>query len=200
MKKGIFLSLILLLGFASCIKETKLGSRKESPKNIIHNDTIFGNLKFGYNEIEVYRSLNIKKGAEYSLPIFDNDNIGLTVRPCYYNDSLYSISFILFDAEYKYKDIVDVYTIKYGKPDSIYSETIIDTKKKVTFWRKRNLGVKIETYMVSKFTTTSIEYEDLSRKFGKNLILDKAHPISFFTKNYYNNVYLPRKKKSLNGI
>jgi len=190
--------MVLLLDL-SCAKETKLVSKKDSMKKEIHNDTIFGNLKFGYNRSEVYKSLNMDRESKYVLPIFDDRNFEFYVSSRCYNDSLYSISFTLFDKECTYKDIVDVYTIKYGKPDSIYTESD-EPKTKVTSWHKGNLGIKVETYSISRFTTTSINYDDLLRVFNEQVIPDKAHSGTYWTKSYYKNVYLPRKKKSLNGI
>lgn len=200
MKKVLLLAAIIMVTIYSCNSNHKTISdlEKQSLNTKIHIDTIFGKLKFGLTENDIYK-LGFKKGNKYNFSIDVISSYDFMVTPSYYNDSLYRIEFRLMDATpgYDYDKILNVYNLKYGKPDTIYH----DGDHYYSYWMNGNLEIITDNWATKSLNHIVIEYVNLSKDmFGKDIILDSDSGFDCWTKDYYNRVYLPNKKKKLNGI
>lgn len=176
---------------------------KESLATGIRSDTIFGDLRFGMSEHEVYKGLNIYTGDYYRFDEPEIKNYKFNVRLNFYNDSLYRISFVAYSFMignsnlFNANPVVDVYKLKYNAPDTI----ILDNTSKDWYWFKGNKSINIRYSENIDFNYLSINYEDLSRNiFDRGLIRSEKDIFNVWTQDYYNNVYLPKKKKNLSGI
>jgi hypothetical protein len=98
--KKVLLFLFTLL-FISCANQQQKSMselKKESLEKGINNDTIFGNLRFGILNSEVYKILGIYNWEEYRFNVPDIKHIKWSVTPEFYNDSLYKIRFFPYTA------------------------------------------------------------------------------------------------------
>jgi len=198
MKKNTVLLLLVML-LSSCENRTKSISdlEEQSLKSKIHNDTIFGSLKFGMTENELSNKFNIHKDSKYNFDIKEISYLDFIASPAYYNDSLYKIDFRLLDHEYVFNDILNIYNLKYGLSDTTY----IDNGQIYYYWLKGNLEIEINKWEKKPLDIIRISYLDLSKDLlGKDLIQDKVTFNDYWTKEYYEKIYLPRKQKNLKGI
>lgn len=201
MKKVIFILIVLF--FISCFrKELSVYDLQQNALNTgVHNDTIFGSLVFNCTDSVVYRSLGITTGDKYNFPIKELESYLFIVTPHFFNDSLYEIEFDLPDDYYRFSEILNVYKLKYDSPDTVFKSSLNNADYEEAYWFKHNLQIKITSRKSDIINGLSILYTDLSRKInGPGIVSDDVNYFNFWTDKYYNDVYLPKKKKNLKGI
>lgn len=194
---------ILLLLVVSCNMEKKKSIdelEKESLACGVRVDTILDGIVFGTPRDNFY----IRDIKYYRFDIDELHKYSFNVYPKFYNDSLYELYFSasgiknIFLSKYSLDAIVRLFSIKYNKPDTIYQDDIYGINFH-NVWLKGNLKIDI---IYRESGSLSISYTDLSREIYKRGIISPPDDFSgdVYTQEYYQNVYLSRKKSELDGI
>lgn len=194
---------ILLLFLVSCNIEKKKSIdelEKESLSSGVRIDTILDGIIFGTPRDNFY----IRDIKDYRFDIDELHKYSFNVYPKFYNDSLYELYFSasdiknIFLSKYSLDAIVRLFSIKYNKPDTIYQDDIFGINFH-NVWLKGNLKIDI---VYRESGSLSISYTDLSREIYKRGIISPPDDFSgdVYTQEYYQKVYLSRKKSELDGI
>ena len=205
MKKVVLCAVILIIVFSiSCQNHKKsiYDLERESVASGIYNDTLFGNITLGLTESDVYKILKMRRGENYFFPIENFEDLGFEVYPNFFNDSLCGVKFHLWNKGYKFSDIVNVYTLKYGQSDTTFIEKDRDSERTYYYWFNGNIEINLLKLETKNWTSIYIEYEDLSRTYIKKGIHteEKKGSTYYFSDDYYNSIFLPRKQEELKGI
>lgn len=194
---------ILLLLLISCNIENKKSIyelEKESLASGVRIDTILDGIVFGTPRDQFY----ISNRENYRFNIEELYKYSFNVNPKFYNDSLFELSFNAYDfknillSRYSLDAVVQLFSIKYDRPDTVYIDKFHgDNYHNV--WLKGNLKIDV---VYRETNTLSISYTDLSREIYKRGIVSPPDDFSgdVYTQEYYQNVYLSRKKSELDGI
>lgn len=165
-------------------KKTYSDFRREALASKERVDTIFGSLCFGQNINQVYESLDMvayRPLDKYYFDIKGLDRRGFSVDPQFFNDSLFSISFRLFDTDVLYsKSFIDVFIIKYGQPDIVEKE---EGKSNRYYWYKNNLEIYISENLSKYMDVLTVSYDNiLVNRFGEDIVNQGNY---YYTKDYY---------------
>ncbi|MDR0829016.1 MAG: hypothetical protein LBN95_02765 [Prevotellaceae bacterium] len=175
---------------------------RESLESGVYNDTIFGKLQFGSTESEIFVALNCYHFYDYRFDVDEIRYINWNIEPAYLNDSLYSIGFRNMDAAYKFSTVVNLYNTKYGQYDYFDKS---DVMTEHYYWFQNNLKIEIYKLEFEYGSQMVIKYTDLIKQ---NFIFENHSKLKqesnnysdYWTKKYYNDIYLPKKKEKLGGI
>lgn len=173
---------------------------KESLSTGVRIDTVIDGIVFG----TLRDSFFIKDKKDYRFDLEELNNYSFIVYPKFYNDSLYELDFTalevknMFLSKLSLDPIVNLFTIKYNKPDTVYTDEFHGVNYH-NIWFKGNLMIEVK---YREKGSLSISYRDLSRDIYKNGIISPQGDLSgdVYTKEYYENIYLPRKKSEIKGI
>ncbi len=197
MSKIAFTALCIIM--FSCVQQqrTIYDLQEESLSSGVIVDTIMERLRFGMSREQVDTALFLNIFEKFSFNVPEFSDIDFHVNSHYFNDSLYWIDFLNFDKSYKYRDVLNIYAVKYGNPDTV----IIAKEQEENYWLLGNLQVKV-TKSDNRFSSLSIEYRDLRRDtYDRALITGKGNSyFDYFTPEYFEKYYKPKKIEQLKGI
>lgn len=206
MRKILFIVIGIMLYACTENKKSVWDMAVESYNTGIKVDTVIPNVVFGMAKSQLYDAIidNISIG-KYNFNVENLYKYKFDVGDCYFNDSLYKIRFTSLSKSYSeysdFKPISKAYELKYGLPDTI----IRDNKKVESYWFNGNLQISV-SFSESEYSNhLSIEYNDLSKSlfaYRDSIVreFDNYGNIHCWTRDYYDNIYLPNERKKLNGI
>ena len=114
------------------------------------------------------------------------------IYPIYFNDSLMRLRLANYQQYGTISRFKNSFSIKYGNPDT----TFVEDKNIHYIWYQGNKKIELEEQ--KRYEAVYITYTNLLKDTVLRVYYDEN--CDKYTSDYYNNVYLPRKKESIKDL